>query len=112
MTYELTAEDRRSLALHRALVPHLLADPERVFAIARDNIARWTPNYRPGGSEVQYLREWEALMDEGVDAVVEMLTSEGERACTLRPASPFAGVISQKERLEVLEQWKAERGRP
>ena len=97
----LRREEERSLWLHRALLGHLLCDPDRVVAHARANLERWRGQHRHDGMSVQWLRRWEQLLEEGVDAVADVLASRDREAVELRANSPFAGVLDESERLDL-----------
>lgn len=94
----LTREERRSLELHRAIAVHLREDPERVLAQARRNVERMLART---GSASQPLREWQVLLDRPVPALLPLLTDPDPWARELRHATPFAGVLSARERAEV-----------
>lgn len=102
----LTLEQEKSLWLHRALLGHLMLDPQRVLETARENIARWTPVHRGDGMAHSYLARWEEIIDSGVDAVARALTAEDEPSCDLRQNSPFAGVLTDEERRQVLRAFR------
>lgn len=92
----LTREERRSLALHRAIAARMRADPERVLAQARENLAHMLAR-----AESQPLREWEVLLDRPVQALLPLLTDPDPWARELRHVTPFAGVLSAEERAVV-----------
>lgn len=98
----LTREQERSLWLHQGLLGVLLAEPERVLAIARDNLARWRTVHRPGGATLGYFDAWERVLDAGLDEVVATLVSRTPVACELRQNSPFAGVLPDSTRIALL----------
>jgi len=102
----LRREEERSLWLHRALLGPLLRDPERVLDKARSNIRRWSGAHRPDGMSQSWLREWERVLDQGVDAVADVLASRAPRAVELRANSPFAGVLDERERLAVHQSFR------
>ena len=93
----LTREERRSIDLHRAIAARLRADPERVLAGARRNLARMIA--RTGASS-QPLREWGVLLDRPVQALVPLLTDPDPWARELRHVTPFAGVLSAGDRAQ------------
>ncbi|MBV9127778.1 MAG: hypothetical protein JO117_06780 [Verrucomicrobia bacterium] len=98
--------DERSLALHRAIVAHLRADPQRVVARAKANLARWMRTAGPRARPV--LREWsEILESQTPDALARLLTSRDERTKRLRQSSPFAGVLSSAERDAVFREYES-----
>lgn len=98
----LSREEARSLWLHRAVLGRLVTDPERVLATVRENLAAWDGVHRGDGMTRRYLDTWAALVDDGVEAVAQVLVDPEERACELRKNSPFAGVLSDVERRRVL----------
>jgi transcriptional regulator with XRE-family HTH domain len=96
---DLQRTDRRSLALHARVFDHLLRDPESVREIARRNLkvmGEANPDATP------WLEEWALLLDGPLHDLAAVLLSTDEQACGLRRSSPFAGVLSHEERLEVL----------
>ena len=98
----LTSEREKSLWLHEALIGDLLENPDAVIGKARENITRWLPQQRPDGMSASYLREWEHILDSGIDQVLDALTATDEKSYELRENSPFAGVLSQKRRVKIL----------
>lgn len=83
-----------------------MIDPERTLHRARVNLRRLQPAH-PRGVVERWLGEWERLLDGPLDELVEALTSRSERGCELRQNSPFAGVLSQRERGASLRTSKA-----
>lgn len=96
----LTREDRRSLALHRAVAERLLEDPDRVLERARETLARMR---EASPTELPLLREWEVLLDRPPGHLVSLLTDPSPHARELRHVTPFAGVLSAAERARVYE---------
>ncbi|HVX22482.1 MAG TPA: helix-turn-helix transcriptional regulator [Acidimicrobiales bacterium] len=94
----LTAPDRRSLAIGRAIAEKLHSDPARVRAIGRSTLARWR-RQNPDSPTSPYWDEWERLLAGGDAELIEVLTSTSQRARALRPTSPFPTVLSEEERL-------------
>jgi transcriptional regulator with XRE-family HTH domain len=94
----MTREDRRSLALHRAIAHHLQRDPAAVLERARQTLARMESiASRPS----QPIREWSVLLDRPLTALLEVLTDPSPWARELRHVTPFAGVLPTGERAEV-----------
>ena len=102
----LTREEEKSLRLHQALLSQMLAEPDAVVAKARNNLDRWTGMHRPDGMTMRYLEEWKRVLDQGLDAVVDVVTSPSQQARELRQNSPFAGVLPNETRLRVLKTFK------
>jgi len=102
---ELTREQSKSLWLHRAVLGRLMLDPNGVIGQARDRLDRWSAVHRPDGKTIGYFNAWREVLDSGIDRVVEALTSTDELSCELRQNTPFTGVLSQDERLQVLRNF-------
>lgn len=102
----LTREQQKSLWLHRALLAHLVTEPDRMLETARENIRVWKPRQRPDGMAARYLQQWEQLIDGGVEDVAAVLTGTDERSSELRQNSPFAGVLSEPVRRKVLRSFR------
>ena len=98
----LTREERRSLALHRAIARRLADDPAAVIAQARRNLARMR---RRHGQATNLLREWNVILDRPVPALAALLTSTAEWVRELRHVTPFAGVLSAAERAGVYREF-------
>ena len=98
----MTREDRRSLALHRVIAEELRSDPEQVIARARRNLARMA---RVSGTSPA-LREWAVLLDRPLEALLPVLVDPSPWARELRHLSPFAGVLSARQRAEVLQAFR------
>jgi excisionase family DNA binding protein len=109
LSVELPREAERSLWLHRAVAGRLVRDPEAVMATARRNLARMH-EVHPSGMAAVWLDEWDRILAAGVDDVLDVLASRAERAVDLRQNSPFAGVLSPRERSTVAaafaEHWR------
>jgi len=91
--------DRRSLELARSYARHLLDDPERVRTIARRNIERMrrlSPQMQP------WVVAWEGLLHLPVNVLADLLVDDGEFARAMRSTNPFAGVVSEEERISAL----------
>src|ERR1039458_8182314 len=76
-------------------------DPERTLRRARANLRRLRAAH-PRGVAARWLGECARLLDGPVDELLEAMTSRSERGCELRQNSPFAGVLTQRERGRIL----------
>jgi hypothetical protein len=96
--------DARSLAFGRAIADRLITHPELIDQ-ARHTLKRWmaTCSSRSKGT----LEEWRSVLDGPVEEVVALLTDAGERATRLRQSNPFAGLLPEAERNEILRQFEA-----
>ena len=99
----LTYAERRSLAVSEAVARRLVDEPETVLAVARRNIERM----RQGAThEHPWLDIWEGLLDLGPAYIAMMLTSKDQFARDLRQSSPFAGILSDEERVAAVRDVK------
>jgi hypothetical protein len=95
------AEDR-SIELHRAVAERLRSDPSLVER-ARDRVARWL---REGTVARPYAEAWQAELSRPLPELTDFLVDPGERARQMRQASPFAGVLSPRERWGILRRMR------
>jgi hypothetical protein len=102
---ELTTDQLRSIWLHRAVAAHVAADPDATLGLARENARRFLAR-GPSSGSARWLRRWLQLIDRGPEPVMEALTSTSDDARELRQNSPFAGVLSEPERLAILDSFR------
>jgi excisionase family DNA binding protein len=100
-TARLTRDQQRSLWLGYAVAGKLVSDPEGVLATGRVNL-RKLQERSPRGRGRHWLEAWDRLLSGPTEEILEALTSRSPRARELRQNSPFAGVLSDAERQEVL----------
>jgi len=96
----LTFEERRSLAISTAVAVKLRENPSVVMAKGHENIEKMR-SIGPG--EQPWVDVWESVLALGAGHVQALLTSVDQFARDLRQSSPFAGVLSEEERREVLD---------
>jgi len=92
--------DLRSRALHIEVGKKLLRQPKLVEK-ARSKLGEMKLALPYAKS---YLDQWESLLDGPIEGVLQVLGAEDERAKALRHTSPFAGLLSERERLKKLRQ--------
>jgi len=97
----LSGPEIRTLEMHRAIATKIESDPESVRELARRNLKVLRAADIAGNSE-PYLDAWEDLISGPVARLVTVMTSTDQAARDLRQASPFAGVLNDEERLEVI----------
>jgi excisionase family DNA binding protein len=110
----LTREQMETLWLHRAVAGKIVQDPPALLAAAATNLRRLR-RMHPEGRAWEWLDRWQAVLDEGVESVLDALTSSAEYAVELRSMSPFAGTLSDTERRAVLDAFaesRRDRARP
>lgn len=99
----LSREDARSLAYHNAVVGKLRRDAPTMITTARSNLDR----FRRQHPHVDALwSRWDAVLDLPVEELIEMLQSKSEAARDMRQVSPFAGVLTPRERADVLQAFR------
>jgi excisionase family DNA binding protein len=101
----LTRDQERSLWLHRAVAGRLVVDPSNTLNKARSNIDKLSLVHR-GTRASDHVADWLALIESGVDAVLDVLTSSTPEALELRQNSPFAGVLPDEDRLACLRAFR------
>jgi excisionase family DNA binding protein len=101
----LTREAARALWLHRAVAGRLVLDPGAAMDKARANLDLLR-RVHPSGMAARWLAQWQDIVDLGVDAVLDTLTSTSPRAVELRQNSPFAGVLPDGERRAALAAFR------
>ena len=103
----LTREDRRSLALHEAIVQRLIEDPVAVIARARKTLSLMIERH-PGAAPL--LTDWDSILRRPESEIVDLLLDPRPRARDLRQVTPFAGILSTAERTEVYRRFAASEG--
>lgn len=88
--------DRRSLEAHRLIAAKLREDPG-LLEMVRDNLVK-AGEVHPG-SDV--LIEWGIVLRAPLDMICAFLGSESETATRMRQSTPFTGILSEEERLEL-----------
>ena len=73
--------DARSLALHRLVADKLRQEPARLEDV-KATLARWRQTVCPATQP--YLREWELLIEQGLERCLAVAVEESEHATALR----------------------------
>jgi hypothetical protein len=88
----------RSLAFHRALARRL-----RRPTVEQARHVLWT--WRDQGRiDARYADQWEAVLDRPVAEIRRVLSEDTDVGRDLRQNSPFAGMLSEPERLKILQE--------
>lgn len=93
--------EKRILALAKVVSNRLKENPEFVIAKAKSNIKKWSANQHE-----KYHDEWLTILDGSLNDILEVLNGEDQNSIRLRSSSPFAGIISQKERWNIIKAIK------
>jgi len=99
--------DQRSRALHRLIAEKIRQDPS-LFENMKRTLARWRKIV--SADSQPYLKEWERLVDLGIEECLAVATEDSERANAMRQASPFCGILTNEERWEFLLEWDKDHG--
>jgi excisionase family DNA binding protein len=94
--------DRRSLAYCLLLSARLVSDPEAVLAKARENLEVMRAALDDGSSD-RWLDRWAQLLDGPLEATLHVLTALDEESTELRHMAPFAGLLTDEERLQIID---------
>lgn len=107
----LTRDQERSLWLHHVVAGRLAVEPDAALTKAHRNIETMLRAH-PSGTVRGRIRQWQVLIDAGLDSVLDVLTSRDESAVELRQNSPFAGVLPDPDRQRALDcfrtHWRRE----
>jgi transcriptional regulator with XRE-family HTH domain len=98
----LTREERRSLALHRAIAERLIDSPDEVLQTARRNLeVMW--DLHPNAHRL--LADWREILSRPISEIVVTLVDPSPSARVLRKVTPFAGVLDPRTRADVYHRF-------
>ena len=87
----------QSLMYHRLVARRL---DDHLVSEAQRRLRRWR---RDGHIHPEWADEWEQILAQPVEEVARSIGVDDEHARTLRQSSPFAGALTEHERLKLLE---------
>ena len=87
---------------HQLAVQYLREKPERLGE-AKAQLARWRELSGSTRSDL-YWDEWDKLLAGSVDALAIAVCAKTEHASVLRSVSPMSVLITQAERMQLLDQ--------
>lgn len=94
--------DQLALVYHREIAARLMDSPVEVIGLARENLRRWIQVHEGTGT-VYALKEWQILLDtKSIPELVAIITEDSDEGQRLRQSTPFAGVLSDHERTEIM----------
>ncbi len=85
--------EARSLAYHALVANRLRADPS-IAEMAQQRARAWIAC----GEHVYYAELWLRVLAQPVEAIEARLVDTSEEAIAMRQSTPFAGVLTPKER--------------
>lgn len=96
--------EARSLAMHCLAAQKIMLDPALLDRV-RSTLNVWHARY--GEDAPRSLDEWAAILRRPWPQIAAFITDAGERATRLRQSTPFAGVLSVRERERVYAAFRA-----
>ena len=95
-----TRDQRRSLWLGHAIAGKVVVDPQGARAIGQRNVEKMLSLQR--GSGRRWLLRWDRLLKGPTDDILAVLTSNSVAARELRQHNPFAGLLDEETRKQVI----------
>ncbi|WP_339074918.1 hypothetical protein [Teredinibacter turnerae] len=96
--------DKRTYAFHEKAAEILRGSPERLSEVD-DVLRHWRS--MPGTQAEGWAEKWQALIaDLAADEVAGLICKEGEEMDFYRKSSPFACLLSDEERMEIIRRFK------
>jgi hypothetical protein len=103
--------DERAYEMHQVIAGVLRRDPARLD-VALTWIERFLSAPEYSASSKDALNEWRDLIrSRGLEGVLQLLAERSENATRMRHMSPFAGLMPQDKRTEILQRHEARRPR-
>ena len=99
----MTREDLRSLAYHQAIVERLKKDPKSTIAKARKNLLLMKAK---NPSARKLFRQWDEWLSFSLDNLISCCLDSSLLARDMRQVTPFAGLLSAQERLQVIKKFQ------
>lgn len=95
-------EDRVALELHKAVAKKLIDDPQGILATVPANLRRLEQRVQ-GDSMHLVLQRWEQLTSsQTIGPLIDAMLGDSNLSRTMRQTSPFAGVLTEEERLDAI----------
>lgn len=88
-----------ALEMARRIAARIQEHPELIT-----DARNWLAQLRTSGRDFAAHREWERIMDtQPLDEVLRLLVTENDEGQRLRSSHPFKGIITEAERLAIIE---------
>ena len=98
--------DAKNLALHSIIAGKISQYPS-LLEKARKNLEAWRKKYDPD-AHPPFVVKWERLLAGPLQELAACLVAVTQEAINLRHFSPFAGVLTEKERRNILDAFNQE----
>ncbi len=89
----------RSRIFHSIIAEKARRDP-RIIEAARARVASW--DHDSGPTHPHWIAAWKHLLGQHNDAIIDALSRDDEEMRDLRQSTPFAGALTEEERLGVI----------
>jgi transcriptional regulator with XRE-family HTH domain len=96
-------EERVTMELHRVLASKLGNDPQTVLKVVPGNLDRLRLRLTSPIAQ-QWVNRWAELVAGPVDVLIHGMLADTPEGRDLRQNSPFAGALTQVERLSAIER--------
>ncbi|MHA6695603.1 helix-turn-helix domain-containing protein [Homoserinimonas sp. A520] len=96
-------EDRVTMELHRELARKLREDPQFVLDVVPANLDRLRERLTSPIGQL-WVNRWAELIDSPPETLIAGMLADTTEGRELRQNSPFAGALSQEERLAAIER--------
>jgi hypothetical protein len=87
-----------------AIAGRIAENPKSALRLARRNLETMRRTSR--GQANRWLDEWELLLKGPIENVLEQLVSRASKGREMRQNVPFAGLLTDTERQNVLSAWR------
>lgn len=104
----LSREDLRSLAYHRAIIEKLRKEPVVVLKKARSNLDAMSKKHPDAKKLFDHWAQWLSFP---IDDLINLSLDSSLFAREMRQVTPFAGVLSARERVDILKRFRREERR-
>jgi hypothetical protein len=94
--------NHRSIEFGKAICKKLQNNPD-LIQIPINNIQRW--EQREGWTDPA-LQEWKTLLNGPRERIYKILTGTDSESQRIRSSNPFAGVLTQEERNQIMNKYK------
>ena len=102
-----TMIDARNRELHQIIADKICQNPLLIQRVRETLMHRLRATDEAGRGHGSLL-EWQRRLDEQpLDQVLDFISSTDEEACRLRQSTPFVGLLTEPERLEVFRKYEA-----
>ncbi|MFH1727042.1 MAG: helix-turn-helix transcriptional regulator [Pseudomonadota bacterium] len=100
---KMTREDKRSLAYHYAIVNKLKDRPDQIRKKAKKTLIKLKLKH-PHAKDL--LGNWSKWLNLPLESLISNILNPNQESREMRHVSPFAGILSPKERTKLLKEFR------